>query len=124
MLETEHDWRGQWSEQRQPRILPLARRRFLARWSYASGGGVCARLILKRRGSFVRRRSSDRNNGRYRTTSREVLDKVRGVTLLGGTRTLTSGVPSVWWAIWWQQRQAGPRQVIPVSNAVERRPGR
>jgi hypothetical protein len=124
MLETEQDWRGQWSEQRRPRILPLARRRFLAQWSHASAGGVRARLVLKRRGSLVRRKSSDRNNGRYRTTSRLVLDKVRGVTLVGGTRALSSGVPSVWWAIWWQQRQAGPRQVIPVSDAVERRPGR
>jgi Pentapeptide repeats (8 copies) len=124
MLESEQGWRGQWFEQRRPRVRPLARRRFSARWSHTSGGSAHARIVMKRHGSFVRRHDSDHNNGRYKTTSREVLDRARGVSLVGGTRTLASGVPSVWWAVWWQQRHARPSQAIPVSDAIEGQPGR
>jgi hypothetical protein len=123
--EAEQDWYGQWLERAGARGRPwtdrvlsirgTTTREFSAEWFNLSGGTRIARMLLQRDGTFVRKDSDDRNNGIYRTTSSNVLDRTRRVALVGGTRTLTSGVPSAWSAIWWQQLRSRPTQTIPIT---------
>jgi hypothetical protein len=116
MMEAEQDWHGHWLEQD-----GTTRREFTAQWYNPAGGSEKATIVLEENGTFER--TASRNNGTYKTTCTEILDSVRGVALVGGTRTLRSGIPSVWWAIWWDEHGALPIQVIPVSDTVERPPG-
>lgn len=101
MMENEQDWHGHWLERK-----GAGRRKFSARWHNPAGGSERAIILLEEDGTFERTKS--KNNGTYKTTRTEMLDSVRGVALVGGTRTLESGIPSVWWAIWWDQRGALP----------------
>jgi hypothetical protein len=116
MMEAEQDWHGHWLERD-----GTARREFSAQWHNPAGGSEQATILSEEDGTFER--TASQNNGTYKTVRTEMLDSVRGVALVGGTRTLRSGIPSVWWAISWAQRGALPTQVIPVSDTVERPPG-
>ena len=152
MREAEQGWYGHWVEHTEE--VGTTTRKFKAEWHNPSdrtknesekrrieatvvleGEGGPFRLMFLGLSSplkttklkFRRTESNDRNNGTYEVISRNrwfMLDRRRGVALIGGTRTLERGVPSVWWAIWWQQLRYRPTQTLPIIDAKERQRGR
>jgi hypothetical protein len=152
MREAEQGWYGHWVEHTEE--AGTTTRKFKAEWHNPSDRSeneskkrrIKATLVLEGEGGplrhvfrgwpsrlkttklkFRRTESNDRNNGTYEVISRNrwfMLDRRRGVALIGGTRTLERGVPSVWWAIWWQQLGYRPTQTLPIIDAKERQRGR
>jgi hypothetical protein len=121
LREAEQGWYGHWVEQ-----VGTTRREFEAVWPNPADRSkeLTATIVLHEDGRFERTRSD--NDGFYDTIPRDrwfVLDRRRGVELVGGTRTLARGVPSVWWAIWWQQLGVRPTQILPIIEAQERQRG-
>jgi Pentapeptide repeats (8 copies) len=152
MREAEQGWYGHWVEHAEG--VGTITRKFKAEWHNPSDRSeneskkrrIKATIVLEGEGGplrhvfrgwpsrlkttklkFRRTESNDRNNGTYEVISRNrwfMLDRRRGVALIGGTRTLERGVPSVWWAIWWQQLGYRPTQTLPIIDAKERQRGR
>jgi hypothetical protein len=124
MREVEQGWYGHWVEQ-----VPTTRREFKAVWPnpFDKSKPVEATVVLKGEGDGPFERKGPEEYGEYETTSRRMLDRKRGVALIGGTRTLrrggTLGVRSVWWAIWWQQLGSRPTQILPITDDEERQRG-
>jgi Pentapeptide repeats (8 copies) len=125
--EAEQGWRGHWTEHADH--VETTSREFEAKWHNPSDKTkIKATIALEGEadGRFVRTKSDDRNDGIYEPIAPErwfMLDTKRSVALVGGTRTLQSRVPSVWWAIWWQQLRSRPMQILPITDAEERQRG-
>jgi hypothetical protein len=108
LWEYEEGWYGHWEER-----VGTGTRVFDAKWPIpsdktktASGSQepeyLKATIFLEgENGSFSRKESD--NDGSYEMTSSIMLDSIRGVVLVGGTRELEERVRSPWWAVWWQQ---------------------
>lgn len=95
IYELETDWRGYW------RGIPDSKN-LAAEWHSSSGPPVQA-TMTEVDSSFLRRESSDRNDGEYKVTFTYGLDRERSVQLISGIRSLPSGIPRPWRAIWWQR---------------------
>jgi len=95
IYEKELEWRAHWLGLVNTNI-------FEAEWWSSSGEAVRA-VMTEVDAGFVRRESSDRNDGTYSIESTYPLDLERSVQLIAGIRTLRSGIPRTWRAVWWQQ---------------------
>jgi hypothetical protein len=130
--EEEQGWHGHWVEK-----VGTKEREFSAEWpnplykpetepdkQKAQPLLIKATIVLEGEDGPFKREDRDRDNpndGTYKITSRSMLDRRRRVVLVGGTRTLRRGVPSVWWAIWWQElRSQQPTQIVSISAPEER----
>ena len=60
-----------------------------------------AHLALNEK-TFLRTESSDKNDGEYRIGRQVILDRLRNLSAVGGTRTLSRGVSVPWFVIWWE----------------------
>jgi hypothetical protein len=136
MWETEQGWHGHWVEKGRDEQDQTTKREFSAKWpkpfdkkkikKEIEPSTINATIFLEgENGPFTRTDCDPNkpNDGNYEITSRTMLDGRRNVVLVGGTRTLSRGVPSVWWSIWWQQLGSQrPMQIMPITDPKE--PGR
>lgn len=86
---------------------------FSALWQTDSGRQVTAKVEFLNERQLRRSDSSDGNDGVYDISQTRQLDALRGVTLLGGTRMLRSGIPDLWYGIWWTRI---PSPATPPSH--------
>jgi hypothetical protein len=122
LYQIEQDWRGYWFGEVADRERLLTRPRsslFDAYWQNTSGDRVHARIIMEDHQRFQRTDSSDRNDGVYKMTRKEFVDRPRSVTLTGGVRVLASGVPSGWRAIWWERLFPEAAITVPPPTEAE-----
>jgi hypothetical protein len=107
LCEFEQDWRGHWRG--------VGHNEYAASWQSISGTEVTA-LLAQTGDGFTRTKSSDGNDGVYRVTASLDIDSERSISLVAGLRTLQSGVPGAWRAVWWRRLRvpSPPADAHPV----------